>query len=974
MNVNEESADDGKQATSIRWRFVVTALVLAALALPAVFYTQNQVRHASKDSSKLVQEHRDLGWVLNSLKDALQIAESAIYQYPLLLDDDTYRNVVARVAEVKFQSKSINDHYVVKNHRSFGDFAANLDYVLNRLEDESTRLLEAASNVEARFPAATILKNKMLPANLRFIQAVELAMNEAAENPNSIDQQEVLRVLEELRYAWSQQVSSVRIFVANRSGVFGDPESSMELNKTNREIYAARVDDLLAQLKEYESIGKLGFQSSLSLIMLFEAKQQYERDFMTAEKIYSSKNWRADLPILRDEIRPTLDQAWGIIELMQEELDDLAQENMLRALGTADTLSNIIWIFAGFMSLLLFLAYLVFEMRIRRPLLEVSKAMDAAGRGENYLPVLQSPTEETSLLATAFNRMQDQVRSRQIRLKSVLDHAAEGIITVDEHGLVETFNNAAQELFGCQREQVVGRPIDEYVRFPADSAYRDFLELVRSPALGEGPRETTVAVLRRDDSSFPMSIKSNRMEVEGRVLYTAIVEDIGDRIVMMENLREMAEHDSLTGLYNRQYFLTELDRVVENTRRGSRRDFALLYLDLDNFKFVNDTLGHLAGDQVLVEVTEMLSQRNRRSDLLARLGGDEFAILLYDVEKEQVLQAAEAHRKLLDEYIFKYEGSVVQIGCSIGVTLFGKRPISKEELLVQADVACHLAKRSGRNRVHVYDSVDKENMAAMTEDMGWASKIKTAIDQDLFCLACQPIMELKSNEVFRQEILLRMRDETGSLILPAGFIASAERFGLMRAVDNWVVNHAIESLGRQLQKNPKLHFSINLSAESVGDFSMLETITNALYNHNVPPTAVTFEITETVAIANLGPAVEFLTRLRNLGCQTALDDFGVGYSSFAYLKDLPVDFVKIDGSFVRDVHRDKLQLAMVRSMNDIAHAMGKYTVTEFVDNRDAVSVLREIGVDYIQGYFVGSPTLLGDDPEFKTKSNVIHLV
>ena len=967
-------SDNGAQGASIRWRFLVTALVLAALALPAIFYTQNQVRQISKDSSRLVQEHRDLGWVLNSLKDALQVAETSIYQYPLSLDDNSYRKVVARVAEVKLQSKHINDHYVVRSYPRFSDFAANLDFVLSRLEKQTTHMLEVASNVEERFPAAPILIDKLLPENLKFMQAVEIAKSEASENPNSRDQREVMRLLDDIRYTWSQQISSVRIFIANRSGVFGQPKESMALNKSNREIYARRVDELLAQLKEYDEVGKLGFQESQSLNMMLESKKTYDESFVRAVKIYASKDWRADMPILRDEIRPTLDQAWGIIELMQEELDDLAQKNMMKVLGTADTLSNIIWFFAGFMGLLLFLAYLVFEMRIRRPLLEVSKALDAAGRGVNYLPVLHSPTQETKLLVTAFNHMQGQVTSRQIRLQSILDNAAEGIITIDEYGIVETFNNAAQKLFACDAAEAIGKPIEDLVRFPKDSAYPDFLALVKSPVLKERTHETTVTVLRNDNTSFPMAIKSNKMEVQGRLLYTAIVEDIGDRIKMMEHLREMAEHDSLTGLYNRQYFLTELDRVVENTRRGSRRDFALLYIDLDNFKFVNDTLGHLAGDKVLKEVTEMLDQRNRKSDLLARIGGDEFAILLYDVEEEQVMQAAEAHRKLLDDYIFKYQGSVVQIGCSIGVTLFGHRPVSKEDLLVQADVACHLAKRSGRNRVHIYESIDKENMAAMTEDMGWASKIKTAIEEDRFCLACQPIMELKSSEVYRQEVLLRMRDEAGGLVLPAGFIASAERFGLMRAIDNWVVNHAIASLGQQLQKNPHLHFSINLSAESVGDFSILETITTALLANNVPPTAVTFEITETVAIANLEPAVEFLTRLRNLGCQTALDDFGVGYSSFAYLKDLPVDFVKIDGSFVRDVHRDNLQLAMVRSMNDIAHAMGKYTVAEFVDNQDAMRVLKEMGVDYIQGFYVGGPRLLGQTPLFETESNVIRLV
>jgi len=964
------------QGTSIRWRFVAAAIVIVAMALPAVIYTQAHVRQASQGSSLLVQEHRDLGWVLNSLKDALQIAESTIYQYPILLDDITYQKVLTRIAEAQFQSQKITEHYVVKRHRQFADFAANLDYVLNRLNDETNYLLNVLSSVETRYPAASILMNELHPTNLIFMQSVDLALTEASEHPDSADQQEVRRVLEDLRYTWAQHISSVRVFVANRAGVFGQPSSSIDHNKSNREIYSLRVDDLLTQLKEYDEVGKLDFQQQLSLEMLQDAKRKYDSDFAVAEEMYSSSDWRADLPILRERIRPILGQAWGIIELMHEELDLLAQQNVMKTLGAADTLSNVLWGFAGFMLLLLFVSYLIFEFLIRHPLLEVSKALDAAGRGESYIPILRSPTKETSILTEAFRRMQGQVTSRQIRLESILDNAAEGIITIDEKGDIETFNNAAQKLFGCGSQQTIGHPISSVICFPKDSAYQSFLELVKSPALAAASQETTVTVFRADGSSFPMAIKSNTLMIEGRILYIAIVEDIGGRIAMVEHLREMAEHDSLTGLHNRQYFLTELDRVVENIRRGSRRNFALLYIDLDNFKFVNDTLGHMAGDQVLIDVTEMLGLRNRKSDLLARLGGDEFAILLYDVEEEQVLLAAESHRKLLDDYVFKYDGSVIQVGCSIGVTLFGHKPISKEDLLVRADVACHIAKRSGRNRVHLYESVDKENMDAMTEDMGWASKIKRAIEEDQFCLACQPIMDLKTGDVNRQEVLLRMKDDAGNLILPAGFIASAERFGLIRAVDHWVVNHAIKYLGEYLHRNPQLHFSVNLSAESIGDFIILETITDALSKYNVPATSLTFEITETSAIANLGPAVEFLTRLRNLGCQTALDDFGVGYSSFAYLKDLPVDFVKIDGSFVRDVHRDKLQLAMVRSMNDISHAMGKQTVAEFVDNRDAMRVLKEIGVDFIQGYYIGSPSLLEneDGSLFQSDTNVIRLV
>lgn len=963
------------KVSSIRWRFIVTAFLLAALALPGVFYTQNRFQETSHASSLLVQEHRDLGWVLNSLKDSLQVTESAIYRYPLLLDEHSYREVLVRLAETKYQSSQLEQHYVVGNHRRFSDFAANLNYVLARLDDEIENLVKVLSNVETRFPAAPILINRLYPSNQEFTAAVELAINEATEYPNDRNQQKILHLLHDLRYAWSQQVSSVRIFVANRSGVFGEPITSMMQNKTNRDIYAQQVDDYLVQLHELKNAGKLGFEQTHSLETMRQAKISYDEDLLEAEKIYLSKDWRADMPILREQIRPVLDQAWGIVELMQEELDDLAQQNLMKSLATADTLSNVIWIFAGFMMVLLLIAYLLFEYIIRRPLYEVSKALDAAGRGENYSPILVTPTQETLTLVDAFRRMQGQVNSRQLRLESILDNAAEGIITVDQYGVIETFNNAAQQLFGYTDDQVIGSSVEEVIKFPGNDQKYSFLTLCKTTANKKDDHESVVTVIRRDGTHFPMSLKVNMLLIEGRQLFIAIVEDIGDRLAMMENLREMAEHDSLTGLYNRQYFMTELERVVENVRRGGRRRYALLYIDLDNFKYVNDTLGHIAGDRVLVEVTEMLTHRNRKSDLLVRLGGDEFAILIYDADEEHVMQAANAHRKLLADYIFKYEGNVVQVGCSIGVTLFGDRPTSKEELLVQADIACHVAKRSGRNRVHLFEASDQKNMTTMSEDMGWATRIKNAIEHDRFCLAVQPIMELKSGEVVRQEVLLRLRDDEGGLILPAGFLSSAERFGLMRAIDKWVVSKSIEYLGEQLRKNPQLHFSINLSAESVGDQKILEIITNSLLRYEVPPTAITFEITETVAIANLDAAVEFLNQLREHGCQTALDDFGVGYSSFAYLKDLPVDYVKIDGSFVRDIYRDKLQLAMVRSMNEIAHAMGKYTIAEFVHNEDCMKVLKdEIQVDFIQGYYVGGPRLIETDTLFETKSNVIKLV
>jgi len=260
----------------------------------------------------------------------------------------------------------------------------------------------------------------------------------------------------------------------------------------------------------------------------------------------------------------------------------------------------------------------------------------------------------------------------------------------------------------------------------------------------------------------------------------------------------------------------------------------------------------------------MLSQRNRKSDLLARLGGDEFALLIYDTNENDVMQAAEAHRRLLADYVFKYDGKAIQLGCSIGVSLFGQSVVSKEDLLMQADIACHIAKRSGRNCVHLYEAEDQQDLAAMSEDMGWARRIKEAISRDQFSLVSQPIMDLKTGKMNRHEVLLRMCNEDGHVIQPAGFISAAERFGLMRAIDRWVIEHAIEALGHQLKTQSNLHFSINLSAESIGEATMLEVITNALQKYSVPPTAVTFEVTETVAIANLGAALKFLERVIRL--------------------------------------------------------------------------------------------------------------
>jgi diguanylate cyclase (GGDEF)-like protein len=451
-----------------------------------------------------------------------------------------------------------------------------------------------------------------------------------------------------------------------------------------------------------------------------------------------------------------------------------------------------------------------------------------------------------------------------------------------------------------------------------------------------------------------MALKITEMTLEGRPLYIGLVADISERKALVEHLKKMAEHDGLTGLYNRSYFQTELERVVERVRRTGK-PCALLYIDLDNFKYVNDTLGHAAGDRLLIEVAGLLHRRARKSDLIARFGGDEFTILLQDVDGDQAGQAAESFRRQLADYRFRQGGEQITIGCSIGVALIGPQTRSAEEVLSQADLACHLAKRSGRNRVHRYQSTDAENSASMSLDMGWSRRIREAIEQGRFVLACQPIVATATREIEFYEVLIRMLDDKDGYIMPSGFLPTAERFGLSVDIDRWVIVNAIETLATLRQRCPGLRFSINLSAQTLGQPGVAELVQERLEATGLDPAALMFEVTETVAIADMAAAERLLARLQDLGCRTALDDFGSGMASFAYLRDLPVDFVKIDGRFVKNLAKSPVDQAMVKAMNEIAHALGKRTIAEFVEDEESFQCLQRLGVDYAQGYHLGRP-------------------
>lgn len=600
---------------------------------------------------------------------------------------------------------------------------------------------------------------------------------------------------------------------------------------------------------------------------------------------------------------------------------------------------------------------------ITRRLRTAVSVADRVAAGDWSGEVLAGPPDEMGQLLKSIDHMRDQVHTREQRLSAVLNNTAEGIITFDKRGIIEGFNQAAERLFGWSESEILGTSINLLIATDKHDRRDGYLDhFLRNQIQRLVGHEGEVVGLHRDGTIFPMAVKISAMQLEGREIYIGLLADISERKAMMDRLKFVAEHDGLTGLYNRSYFQQELERVVERAQRRSAHHSALLYIDLDNFKYVNDTMGHAAGDQLIVQVAAVLQKRARKSDILARFGGDEFTVLLDDTDLDNASRVAESFRQKIAGFTFNYEGKHADVGCSIGVASIHSQSNSATEAMSYADLACHLAKRGGRNRIHVFDPADAEKVATMSVDMGWSRRIKTAIENNRFELACQPIVHTGTREVDAYETLIRLRDEHDEIIMPSGFLPAAERFGLAGDIDIWVITRAIDTLAHLRETQPRARYSINLSALTLTRAGLVDFIASRLVQSRLDPAALTFEVTETAAITDMSAAGTLLSGLRQLGCRTALDDFGSGMSSFAYLRELPVDFVKIDGRFVKNLATNPVDQAMVKAMNEIAHALGKLTIAEFVENEESFRLLGLFGVDYAQGYHLGRPVLVAAPP------------
>lgn len=945
---------------SIRGRNLYISALFSASLLIAALVAQDHVSRTAAISSTNQTDRNAISGLIRDLSNHIWLAENNLQRYmlqpkePLRLAilvqldhmQETLQIIPARQLQVQTPA-------ALKNVQALGA-------AVSKLHSEIDQLTLIRSNPDKLYPAMAAISGNLVPAHFEFYSTATQAMDDADVLSDIPAQREAYRLFAAARHSWSMMILSFRTYISLRSGVL----PSIRSDGVQRELlyvseYAESVRNLLNELSQMDKHGQLELQQPQHLERMKVTHKSWIAAFPHAVSIHNSDSWRADVPLLQNSIQPLFMEIWSRLRDLERHLLAQSTGEMIQMTQIAAKLSEILWLAFAVIIFMTVVFYFIIERTVRRPMARIAQALKAEASGEAFLSLPATHTKETRDLIDAFDRMRQQVRTRQQRLETILGNAAEGIITFDASGIIESLNTAAMRLFGYTEDEIAGQDIS--ILIPPTSA-RDkregYLEhFMRAEIQRLIGHEGEVTGRHKDGTRFPMALKVSEITLEGKPLYTGLVSDISERKALVEHLKSVAEHDGLTGLYNRSYFQTELERAVERTKR-SGQSYALLYIDLDNFKYVNDTLGHAAGDHLLIDIAGILLKRARKSDLTARLGGDEFTVLLYDVKEPTALHVAESFRQALADYVFKHGAERVDIGCSVGVSMITQETQSPAQALSQADIACHLAKRGGRNRVHLFKPADESSVNAMSVDMGWSRRIKEAIENGRFALACQPIVDTRNREIESYEVLIRMLDGNNEILLPGGFMPSAERFGLAVEIDKWVIFNAIETLAEQRKSMPGLRYSINLSGQTLSDHSVCELILAKLTHSGLDPSSLTFEVTETVAIADMKLAEDFLGKLQKIGCRTALDDFGSGLSSFAYLRDLPVDTVKIDGRFVKNLAESPVDQAMVKAMNEIAHALGKKTVAEFVENEECFQLLKQYGVDYAQGYHLGRPDIV----------------
>ena len=542
------------------------------------------------------------------------------------------------------------------------------------------------------------------------------------------------------------------------------------------------------------------------------------------------------------------------------------------------------------------------------------------------------------------------------RIEVTLASIGDAVITTDVAGQVDYLNRSAEQLTGWSKGEAAGRNLRQVFHI-IDESSRDPIEDPVQRCVQDGKivgLANTTLLICRDGRELSLDYSASPIHDHAGTTIGAVLtlRDVTEARRAERQLSYHASHDALTGLLNRREFERRLERILATATQ--EESHAVVYLDLDQFKVVNDTCGHVAGDELLRQVSAVLASQVRKRDTLARLGGDEFGVLLEHCHEEQALRIAHQMREALQDLRFVWEDRGFTIGASIGLVPIDPGVDTLATVFRAADDACYAAKDRGRNRVHLYQH-DDHDLAQRHGEMQWVQHIQEALAESRFTLYYQPIIPLGESGRPHGEVLLRLLNRDGTLIPPSAFIPAAERFNQMQAIDRWVVRSVFAALHDPDAVMPSGSVAINISGQSLSDCQFLEFVEQQIEDCEVVLEQVCFEITETAAISNLSDAKRFFSALKPRGCRFALDDFGSGLSSFAYLKTLPVDFLKIDGGFVRDIARDPIDHAMVEAIHRIGHEMGLETIAESVEDESILAPLRAIGVDYAQGYAVGRP-------------------
>ncbi len=544
------------------------------------------------------------------------------------------------------------------------------------------------------------------------------------------------------------------------------------------------------------------------------------------------------------------------------------------------------------------------------------------------------------------------LRESETRYRCLVEDLPDLLYRTDLEGRITFISSSVYKLSGYTVDEATGMKMAEESYANPEKRELFLNELKKNGVVKNFENE----LIRKDGSiwwgsanaHFIKSDDGNIIGVEG------IVRDISDKKISEQQLNFQARHDLLTGLINRHEFERRAERLLSAIPQA-KDEHALCFMDLDQFKVINDTCGHIAGDELLRQLSRKMNTVVRKRDTLARIGGDEFGLLMEHCSLEKAKRVAETLRLTIQDYEFVWEEKLFRVGVSIGLVAISETTTNLTTLLKRADAACFMAKDLGRNRVHIYHIEDAE-LASRYGEMQWVSRINRAFGDNRFCLYAQPIISLSNNGDKHYEILIRMIDEKGKIVPPGAFLPSAERYNLISKIDTWVVKTAFSLLSKHTAFLKRIDFiTINLSGPSLTSNNFQEFIIRELEATKIIPHKICFEVTETVAISNLNAAIAFISTLKEIGCRFALDDFGSGLSSFGYLKNLPVDYLKIDGMFVKDIVDDPIDHAMVKSINEIGQVMNMKTIAEFVENDEIKGILKTLGVNYVQGYGMGKP-------------------